>query len=150
MDNACGRYQDSGNASPLEGLLEATKDLLNIDRSNIFLHLLKLHCKFKSLLVSSSCISLLLQVKMRTATRLSACGRRLKTRTFNAVTSSYKFWATTLRRRTLMFHLLFRKQAKSRLPHQGNRELIQSGKLKKSPLAPRSRELRMLILYCRS
>ncbi|CAB3371624.1 Hypothetical predicted protein [Cloeon dipterum] len=45
METACERYCESGKSSSLEGLLEATKELHHVDRSNIFLNLLKLYCK---------------------------------------------------------------------------------------------------------
>ncbi|XP_059481411.1 leucine-rich PPR motif-containing protein, mitochondrial isoform X2 [Neocloeon triangulifer] len=45
MNSACERFCEDGKSSPLEGLLEATKDLHHVDRSNIFLNLLKLYCK---------------------------------------------------------------------------------------------------------
>lgn len=45
LDDACQRYVEEGKSEYLEGLLEATKELSHIDRSNIFYHLLKTYCK---------------------------------------------------------------------------------------------------------
>ncbi|KAJ0175771.1 hypothetical protein K1T71_008930 [Dendrolimus kikuchii] len=45
LDDACQRYVEEGKSEYLEGLLEATKELSNIDRSNIFYHLLVTYCK---------------------------------------------------------------------------------------------------------
>ncbi|RVE48682.1 hypothetical protein evm_006648 [Chilo suppressalis] len=45
LEDACQRYVEEGKPEYLEGLLEATKELSHIDRSNIFYHLLKSYCK---------------------------------------------------------------------------------------------------------
>ncbi|XP_045528765.1 leucine-rich PPR motif-containing protein, mitochondrial [Pieris brassicae] len=45
VDEACRRYEEEGKSEYLEGLLEATKDLSILDRSNIFYHLLVTYCK---------------------------------------------------------------------------------------------------------
>ncbi|CAH2076864.1 unnamed protein product, partial [Iphiclides podalirius] len=45
LDDACQRYVSEGKPEFLEGLLEATKELSHIDRSNIFYHLLVSYCK---------------------------------------------------------------------------------------------------------
>ncbi|CAH0581522.1 unnamed protein product [Chrysodeixis includens] len=45
LDDACQRYVEEGKSEYLEGLLEATKELSHIDRSNIFYHLLQTYCK---------------------------------------------------------------------------------------------------------
>ncbi|CAH2108523.1 unnamed protein product [Euphydryas editha] len=45
LHDACERYVDEGKSEYLEGLLEATKDLSHIDRSNIFYHLMVTYCK---------------------------------------------------------------------------------------------------------
>ncbi|XP_060803764.1 leucine-rich PPR motif-containing protein, mitochondrial [Amyelois transitella] len=45
LDDACLRYVEEGKSEYLEGLLEATKELSHIDRSNIFYHLLVTYCK---------------------------------------------------------------------------------------------------------
>ncbi|XP_063822748.1 leucine-rich PPR motif-containing protein, mitochondrial [Ostrinia nubilalis] len=45
LDDACQRYVEEGKSEYLEGLLEATKELSHIDRSNIFQHLLVTYCK---------------------------------------------------------------------------------------------------------
>ncbi|KAF9423083.1 hypothetical protein HW555_001387 [Spodoptera exigua] len=45
LDDACQRYVEEGKSEYLEGLLEATKELSNVDRSNIFYHLLVTYCK---------------------------------------------------------------------------------------------------------
>nr|XP_021192971.2 leucine-rich PPR motif-containing protein, mitochondrial [Helicoverpa armigera] len=45
LDDACQRYVEEGKSEYLEGLLEATKELSHIDRSNIFYHLLVTYCK---------------------------------------------------------------------------------------------------------
>ncbi|CAB3223179.1 unnamed protein product [Arctia plantaginis] len=45
LEDACQRYVDEGKSEYLEGLLEATKELSHIDRSNIFYHLLVTYCK---------------------------------------------------------------------------------------------------------
>ncbi|XP_053612584.1 leucine-rich PPR motif-containing protein, mitochondrial [Plodia interpunctella] len=45
LDDACLRYVEEGKSEHLEGLLEATKELSHIDRSNIFYHLLVTYCK---------------------------------------------------------------------------------------------------------
>ncbi|KAJ8730618.1 hypothetical protein PYW08_002031 [Mythimna loreyi] len=47
LDDACQRYVEEGKSEYLEGLLEATKELSHIDRSNIFYHLLITYCKAK-------------------------------------------------------------------------------------------------------
>ncbi|KAI5639901.1 bicoid stability factor [Phthorimaea operculella] len=44
LDDACQRYVTEGKSEYLEGLLEATKELSHIDRSNIFYHLLVSYC----------------------------------------------------------------------------------------------------------
>ncbi|GBP92171.1 Leucine-rich PPR motif-containing protein, mitochondrial [Eumeta japonica] len=45
LESACERYAEEGKTEFLEGLLEATKELSHIDRSNIFYHLLVSYCK---------------------------------------------------------------------------------------------------------
>ncbi|CAG4949184.1 unnamed protein product [Colias eurytheme] len=45
LNEACERYVEEGKSEYLEGLLEATKDLSIVDRSNIFYHLLITYCK---------------------------------------------------------------------------------------------------------
>ncbi|CAK1540689.1 unnamed protein product [Leptosia nina] len=45
LNDACERYVEEGKSEYLEGLLEATKDLSIVDRSNIFYHLLVTYCK---------------------------------------------------------------------------------------------------------
>ncbi|CAH1646499.1 unnamed protein product [Spodoptera littoralis] len=45
LDDACQRYVEDGKSEYLEGLLEATRELSNVDRSNIFYHLLVTYCK---------------------------------------------------------------------------------------------------------
>uniref|UniRef100_A0A2H1WV81 SFRICE_009650 n=1 Tax=Spodoptera frugiperda TaxID=7108 RepID=A0A2H1WV81_SPOFR len=45
LDDACQRYVEDGKSEYLEGLLEATKELSNVDRGNIFYHLLVTYCK---------------------------------------------------------------------------------------------------------
>lgn len=40
VDNACDRYKNEGMVEPLEGLLEASKDLHHINRTNIYYNLL--------------------------------------------------------------------------------------------------------------
>ncbi|KAG6445714.1 leucine-rich PPR motif-containing protein, mitochondrial [Manduca sexta] len=45
LENACQRYVEEGKSEHLEGLLEATRELSHIDRSNIFYHLLISYCK---------------------------------------------------------------------------------------------------------
>ncbi|XP_034826727.1 leucine-rich PPR motif-containing protein, mitochondrial [Maniola hyperantus] len=45
LTDACLRYVEEGKSEYLEGLLEATKELSHIDRSNIFYHLLVSYCK---------------------------------------------------------------------------------------------------------
>ncbi|XP_047530160.1 leucine-rich PPR motif-containing protein, mitochondrial [Vanessa atalanta] len=45
LNDACQRYVEDGKSEYLEGLLEATKELSHIDRSNIFYHLLVTYCK---------------------------------------------------------------------------------------------------------
>lgn len=47
LEDACQRYVEEGKSEYLEGLLEATKELSNIDRSNIFFHLLVTYCQAK-------------------------------------------------------------------------------------------------------
>lgn len=42
---ACERYQQEGKVEPLEGLVEATKDLNHIDRGDIYYNLLLSYCK---------------------------------------------------------------------------------------------------------
>lgn len=44
---ACERYQQEGMVQPLEGLVEATKDLNHIDRGDIYYNLLLSYCKDK-------------------------------------------------------------------------------------------------------
>lgn len=45
LQDACQRYVADGKSEYLERLLEATKELSHIDRSNIFYHLLVSYCK---------------------------------------------------------------------------------------------------------
>ncbi|KAG8226771.1 hypothetical protein J437_LFUL006294 [Ladona fulva] len=45
MNMACRRYSEEGMVAPLEHLVEATKDLSHIDRSEIYQHLLMTYCK---------------------------------------------------------------------------------------------------------
>ncbi|XP_055858691.1 leucine-rich PPR motif-containing protein, mitochondrial [Episyrphus balteatus] len=45
IDIACERYRNEGMVEPLEGLIEATKDLQHIDRNSIFYNLLLSYCK---------------------------------------------------------------------------------------------------------
>ncbi|XP_048480519.1 leucine-rich PPR motif-containing protein, mitochondrial [Plutella xylostella] len=45
LRDACERYVQEGKPEYLEGLLEATKELNHIDRSNIYYHLLQSYCK---------------------------------------------------------------------------------------------------------
>ncbi|XP_055375539.1 leucine-rich PPR motif-containing protein, mitochondrial [Condylostylus longicornis] len=45
INSACERYHQEGMVQPLEGLVEATKDLNHIDRNNIFYNLLLSYCK---------------------------------------------------------------------------------------------------------
>ncbi|XP_071440491.1 leucine-rich PPR motif-containing protein, mitochondrial [Hetaerina americana] len=45
LSSACRRYSEEGLVTPLEGLIEATKDLVHIDRSEVYLHLLHSYCK---------------------------------------------------------------------------------------------------------
>ncbi|XP_050668618.1 leucine-rich PPR motif-containing protein, mitochondrial [Leptidea sinapis] len=45
LNDACERYVEEGKSEYLEGLLEATRDLSVVDRSNIFYHLLVTYCK---------------------------------------------------------------------------------------------------------
>ncbi|CAG9578979.1 unnamed protein product [Danaus chrysippus] len=45
LQDACQRYVEEGKSEYLEGLLEATKELSHIDRSNIFYQLLVTYCK---------------------------------------------------------------------------------------------------------
>ncbi|OWR46509.1 hypothetical protein KGM_200493 [Danaus plexippus plexippus] len=45
LQDACQRYVEEGKFEYLEGLLEATKELSHIDRSNIFYQLLVTYCK---------------------------------------------------------------------------------------------------------
>lgn len=42
---ACERYQQEGKVEPLEGLVEATRDLSHIDRGDIYYNLLLSYCK---------------------------------------------------------------------------------------------------------
>ncbi|XP_046663797.1 leucine-rich PPR motif-containing protein, mitochondrial isoform X1 [Homalodisca vitripennis] len=42
---ACERYKNEGLSAPLEGLVEATKDLPHIDRSEIYYNLLETYCQ---------------------------------------------------------------------------------------------------------
>lgn len=44
---ACERYQQEGKVQPLEGLVEATKDLNHIDRTDIYYNLLRSYCNDK-------------------------------------------------------------------------------------------------------
>ncbi|XP_023722989.1 leucine-rich PPR motif-containing protein, mitochondrial isoform X2 [Cryptotermes secundus] len=45
LNSACERYQQEGKLAPLEGLVEATRDMSHIDRSDIYYHLLLSYCK---------------------------------------------------------------------------------------------------------
>lgn len=45
INTACQRYSQEGLVEPLEGLVEATKDLSHIDRSDIYYNLLLSYCK---------------------------------------------------------------------------------------------------------
>uniref|UniRef100_A0A1B6EW94 PROP1-like PPR domain-containing protein n=1 Tax=Cuerna arida TaxID=1464854 RepID=A0A1B6EW94_9HEMI len=45
IHNACERYKNEGLSAPLEGLVEATKDLPHIDRSEIYYNLLETYCQ---------------------------------------------------------------------------------------------------------
>lgn len=45
IDNACERYKNEGMVEPLEGLIEATRDLSHIDRNNIYFSLLQSYRK---------------------------------------------------------------------------------------------------------
>lgn len=45
LSSACERYVQEGKTEYLEGLIEATKELSHIDRSEIFYHLLVSYCK---------------------------------------------------------------------------------------------------------
>uniref|UniRef100_A0A1B6MDN1 Pentacotripeptide-repeat region of PRORP domain-containing protein n=1 Tax=Graphocephala atropunctata TaxID=36148 RepID=A0A1B6MDN1_9HEMI len=45
IESACKRYKNEGLVAPLEGLVEATKDLPNIDRSEIYYNLLETYCQ---------------------------------------------------------------------------------------------------------
>lgn len=47
LNSACERYQQEGKLAPLEGLVEATRDMSYIDRSDIYYHLLLSYCKSK-------------------------------------------------------------------------------------------------------
>ncbi|XP_069704273.1 leucine-rich PPR motif-containing protein, mitochondrial [Periplaneta americana] len=47
LNSACERYQQEGMVAPLEGLVEATRDLSHIDRSDIYYHLLLSYRKSK-------------------------------------------------------------------------------------------------------
>ncbi|XP_054742086.1 leucine-rich PPR motif-containing protein, mitochondrial [Anastrepha obliqua] len=45
INSACERYKNEGMVEPLEGLVEATKDLNHIDRNKIYYNLLLSYCK---------------------------------------------------------------------------------------------------------
>lgn len=45
LSSACERYQQEGLVEPLEGLMEATRDISHIDRLDIYYHLLLSYCK---------------------------------------------------------------------------------------------------------
>ncbi|XP_050321595.1 leucine-rich PPR motif-containing protein, mitochondrial [Bactrocera neohumeralis] len=45
INHACERYKNEGMVEPLEGLVEATKDLNHIDRNKIYYNLLLSYCK---------------------------------------------------------------------------------------------------------
>ncbi|XP_005185081.3 leucine-rich PPR motif-containing protein, mitochondrial [Musca domestica] len=45
IDTACERYKKEGMVEPLEGLIEATRDLNHIDRNKIYYSLLQSYCK---------------------------------------------------------------------------------------------------------
>ncbi|CAD6999056.1 leucine-rich PPR motif-containing protein, mitochondrial [Ceratitis capitata] len=45
INHACERYKNEGMIEPLEGLVEATKDLNHIDRNKIYYNLLLSYCK---------------------------------------------------------------------------------------------------------
>ncbi|XP_075152362.1 bicoid stability factor [Haematobia irritans] len=45
IDTACERYKNEGMVEPLEGLVEATRDLSHIDRNKIYYSLLLSYCK---------------------------------------------------------------------------------------------------------
>lgn len=45
IDSACERYKNEGMVEPLEGLVEATRDLSHIDRNKIYYSLLLSYCK---------------------------------------------------------------------------------------------------------
>uniref|UniRef100_A0A1L8DH78 Putative bicoid mrna stability factor n=1 Tax=Nyssomyia neivai TaxID=330878 RepID=A0A1L8DH78_9DIPT len=45
LNSACERYRQEGMVQPLEGLVEATKDLSHIDRADIYYNLLLSYCK---------------------------------------------------------------------------------------------------------
>ncbi|XP_059618257.1 leucine-rich PPR motif-containing protein, mitochondrial [Phlebotomus argentipes] len=45
LSNVCERYSQEGMVQPLEGLVEATKDLLHINRADIYYNLLVSYCK---------------------------------------------------------------------------------------------------------
>lgn len=47
INSACERYREEGNSQPLEGLIEATKDLNHIDRMEIYYNLLLSYIKEK-------------------------------------------------------------------------------------------------------
>lgn len=47
LNSACERYQQEGMVATLEGLVEATRDIAHIDRSDIYYHLLLSYCKSK-------------------------------------------------------------------------------------------------------
>lgn len=47
LNSACERYQQEGMVATLEGLVEATRDLSYIDRTDIYYHLLLSYCKSK-------------------------------------------------------------------------------------------------------
>jgi hypothetical protein len=48
INSACERYQQEGKVAPLEGLVEATRDISHIDRSDIYYHLLLSYCKLNT------------------------------------------------------------------------------------------------------
>uniref|UniRef100_A0A6B2E5A6 Putative bicoid mrna stability factor n=1 Tax=Phlebotomus kandelakii TaxID=1109342 RepID=A0A6B2E5A6_9DIPT len=45
LNSVCERYRQEGMVQPLEGLMEATKDLSHIDRQDIYYNLLLSYCK---------------------------------------------------------------------------------------------------------
>ncbi|XP_067009709.2 leucine-rich PPR motif-containing protein, mitochondrial [Anabrus simplex] len=47
INSACERYRQEGKVTTLEGLVEATRDLSHIDRTDLFHHLLLSYCKAK-------------------------------------------------------------------------------------------------------